>query len=297
MKNQEQTGLKISVTGALLFAVLGLSFALITNSQAVLLDGSFNLISALMAIFAMRITNLLEVPMSDRLPVGYVALEPFYVLIKGLILFVLTFFVVISNIIIMLRGGNNLKLGTLVIYVGCAVVGNFIVYLIINRKQKQVNSPLLAIESENWLVNALISSGIGISFLLVLLFKDGILKPLIPFIDQIVVILVGVLTIGVPVKAIRNGMRELLLVGPDQFIINNIREYLGNNLDKNVVKAWNTSVLKTGRKFWITVFVDPIDKKINSDFSDNLKKKIEFAVNKEYPVNNIDIIITQAITS
>lgn len=297
MNNQEQSGLRTSVAGALLFAVLGFIFALITNSQAVLLDGSFNLISALMAIFAMRITKLLEMPMSDRLPVGYVALEPFYILIKGLILFVLTLFVVISNIIIMLRGGNTLKLGTLVIYVGCAVIGNFIVYFIINRKQKQVNSPILSIESENWLVNALISSGIGISFLLVLVFKDGILKPLIPFIDQIVVILVGVFTIGVPVKAIRNGMRELLLVGPDQFIINNIRETIANQLDKNIVAAWNASILKTGRKFWITIFVDPLDKNIRSDFADNLKKKIELAVNKEYPVNNIDIIITQTIAT
>ena len=53
MSKTEQSGIRASLVGTFLFAILGLSFAFITNSQAVLLDGAFNLITRVMGLFAL----------------------------------------------------------------------------------------------------------------------------------------------------------------------------------------------------------------------------------------------------
>ena len=275
------------------FAVFGLSFAIWSASQAVLLDGAFNLITALMVLFAMRITRLLGEPESRRRPVGYVALEPLYILIKGLILLILTLFVMASNVIILLRGGNELKLGAIVIYIGIAVRGNAITWLLIHRKQKRANSPLLEVEKQNWLVNALISTGIGISFLLVMIFREGALKPLVPYVDQIVVLVVGLISLGVPLAAIRSGLRELLLFGAGESIQQKAEEMLSRQIREEEVERWMVYVLKTGRKYWFTVFISPARETIASGFSDQLQQELTAALGKEYSPCNLDVIITR----
>jgi predicted Co/Zn/Cd cation transporter (cation efflux family) len=293
IKNPEQQGIRISLAGALTFAILGLSFAIWSESQAVLLDGAFNLITALMVLFAMRITKLLGEPESERRPVGYVALEPLYILIKGLILLILTLFVMASNVIILLRGGNELKLGIIVIYIGIAVIGNFIVWLIIHLKQKSAASPLLEVEKQNWLMNALISTGIGISFLLVLIFRDGALKPIVPYVDQIVVLVVGLVSLGIPLSAIRNGLRELLLFGPGEPVQQKVEEIIRNYLPAEEIANWKVFVLKTGRKYWLSLFVNPARETIDSGFGDRLHDTFLSALEKEFTSCNLDIIITR----
>jgi len=289
----EQQGIRISLIGALTFAVLGLSFAIWSESQAVLLDGAFNLITALMVMFAMRITRLLGEPESRRRPVGYVALEPLYILIKGLILLILTLFVMASNVIIMLRGGNDLKLCIIVIYIGIAVIGNFIIWLLIHLKNTNTPSPLLEVEKQNWLVNGLISTGIGVSFLLVLFFKDGAMKPIVPYVDQIVVLVVGLISLPVPIGAIRTGLRELLLFGAGESVEQKTEDSIENKLPAGEIKEWKVYVLKTGRKYWLSLFVNPSGETIASGFSDKLHEVLIAALVNEYSPCNLDIIITR----
>ena len=289
----EQKGIRISLIGALTFAVLGLSFAIWSESQAVLLDGAFNLITALMVLFAMRITRLLREPESRRRPVGYVALEPLYILIKGLILLILTLFVMASNVIIILRGGNELKLGMIVVYIGIAVVGNFLIWLLIHRKQRNTPSPLLEVEKQNWLVNAMISTGIGISFGLVLLFRDGVLKPIVPYVDQIVVLVVGLISLPVPLGAIRSGLRELLLYGAGESIQQKTEEIIGGELQRENIGEWKVYVLKTGRKYWMSLFVSPSADTLDAGFSDRLKESLLPAIEAEYAPCSLDIMISR----
>ena len=293
MKTTEQYGIRISLAGASLFAILGIAFALLTKSQAVLLDGAFNLITAVMVLFAMRITRLLGEPETERRPAGYVALEPLYILIKGLVLLVLTLFVMASNVIILIRGGNELNLGIITIYIGIAVIGNFLVWFLIHQKHKGTASPLLRVEKQNWLVNTLISAGIGISFLVVFILKDGALKVIVPYVDQIVVILVGLVSLSVPVAAIREGMRELLLFGPDESVQLKIREIIASELDELEIRQWKAFILKTGRKYWVTLMIDPAKDTIEAEFSDALIVKLMPVLNRDFPSINLDILITR----
>ncbi len=285
--------MRISLIGASFFAVLGITFAIWSESQAVLLDGAFNLITAIMVLFAMRITRLLGEPESAKRPAGYVALEPLYILIKGLVLLVLTLFVMASNVIILLGGGNELKLGAITVYIGIAVIGNFIIWYMMHIKQKGSGSPMLQVEKQNWLVNALISSGIGVSFLLVFIFRNGALKSIVPYVDQVVVIVVGLLSLPVPLAAIRDGLKELLLLGVEDSMQNRANDIVEKGLDKIETGKWKLYVLKIGRKYWFTLFLDPAKDAIDKGYTDQLVDKLIPGLQEEFTHCNLDIVITK----
>ena len=294
MNTFEKKGMLFSFWGALFFGVLGISFSVWTKSQAVLLDGAFNLISAATVFAAMKIGVLLGKPETSAQPAGYAALEPFYVAVRGVIVLSLSVFVVISNIVIALNGGNELQLGVIVIYLGIAVAGNLVIFLFVRRAATKAGSPMLDVERQNWMVNTLITTAIAVSFLIVLVFKDSFISPIIPYADQIVVILVGLLTLNVPLEAIKSGLKELLLLGTDTTSKKAIDDIMADNITEEV-SSWKTFMLKTGRKYWISVFVSPKKDQINADFGDLIKESLTPSITETFPVHNLDVIITKAV--
>ena len=92
-------------------------------------------------------------------------------------------------------------------------------------------------------MNALISTGIGVSFLLVLIFGKGVLKPIVPYVDQIVVLVVGLISLPVPIGAIRTGLRELLLFGAGESVQQKAEDIIDNNLPAGEIKEWKVYVL------------------------------------------------------
>ena len=294
MEKLEIEGIRWSLFGALTFGVLGVSFSLWTNSQAILLDGAFNLVSALTVYAALKISRLLKHPISESRPLGYGALEPLYVTIKGLIILTLTVYVIVSNILILLNGGNDLKLGVILIYLTIAITGNLIVYLNVRRICVKTSSPILDMEKENWLINTLITSSIGVSFLVVFLLKGSFFSPIIPFVDQIVVLQVGFLTIGVPYSSVRRGLRELLLFGADKDMYHKVKCILSNHLDDKST-AWKIYINKLGRKYWVAVYISPKQQLMPIDYGDNLMRNTEKEMTDLLKIYNLDIIITNSL--
>lgn len=289
----ERRAILVSMFSALFFSILGFVFSIWSSSQAVLLDGAFNLISAVTIGFGFKISKLLNAPISFKRPAGYVALEPLYIIIKGFIVFGLTAFVVVSNVILLLDGGNELKLGVIVIYILIALVGNILTYLYIRAKNKQVDSSLLQVETENWMINTVITGSIAVSFVIAFFFKDGFLSDYVKYVDQIIVIAVGILTIFIPIKAMLMGTRELLLIGQDDTSQKEIEDKIDEAMRGESITKRNVYVLKTGRKRWITIYLQPSGRTIPIDFSDLIKGKCERLLSESISNVDLEVIITK----
>lgn len=289
----ERKAILVSMFSALSFSGLGFIFSIWSASQAVLLDAAFNLISAVTIFFGLKVSQLLSEPASIKRPAGYVALEPLYVILKGFIVFGLTAFVIGSNIILLMSGGNDLKLGVIVIYICIALVGNILTYLYMRTKNKYADSPLLQIETENWMINTVITASIALSFIIVFIFKDGFLSPYVKYVDQVIVIAVGVLTIGVPLKAMSAGTRELLLTGPDEKFQTEIENLIDDVLLESAAVRRKVFVLKTGRKRWITLYLTPSIDLVPIVYSDQLKQQLTQTLSQSYGVVDVEIILTQ----
>lgn len=295
MDINEKNGILVSLYGALFLSILGISFSFITGSQAVLLDGIFNCISVFTAWFALKISKIMDEPFSERMPAGYVAFEPFYILVKGLIVFGLSATVLVASVLTLLSGGNELKLGVVLIYVAIASVTNIVIYIVVKNKANKSDSPMLTVEKENLLINMLVTLSIAASFILVMLMKDGVLKPYTIYIDQIIVIIVVLISLPVPFKAIRAGFKELMLFGVDQSLYNKVKSTINPSLSQIPDENQKLFILKTGRKYWISLFLKPTTPTIKSSLADELKESIQGQLENEFPINNVDVIITKKI--
>ncbi len=289
----ERRAILVSMFSALFFSLLGFIFSIWSSSQAVLLDGAFNLISGVTIGFGLKISKLLNAPVSFRRPAGYVALEPLYIIIKGFIVFGLTAFVVISNVILLLNGGNELKLGVIIIYILIALIGNILTYVYVKAKNKQIDSSLLQVEKDNWMINTVITASIALSFVIAFIFQDGFLSPYVKYVDQIIVIAVGILTITIPIRAMSTGTKELLLIGHDEASQNEIEGMIDEALQDEPLAKRKLYVLKTGRKRWLTLYVQPAKDVVPIDYSDRIKDKCETHLLKSISNVDVEVIISR----
>ena len=67
-------------------AALGIGFGLVTESDAIMLDGFFSLIGFVMALVTIRVARLVVQPADEHFQFGYAQFEPFLNAMKGLLM-------------------------------------------------------------------------------------------------------------------------------------------------------------------------------------------------------------------
>ena len=84
-RSDERGLLMLSAGGNLLSSALGLVFAVLTSSRAILLDGLFDVTYFIAALFTLKVANLVHREDDDHFPYGYVFFEPLVNGIKGVL--------------------------------------------------------------------------------------------------------------------------------------------------------------------------------------------------------------------
>ena len=297
IKINEPNALIISAIGAGLLALWGGIMASISGSSAILLDASFNLLSAIVSFASLRVAKLTEAGTSRHYPIGYFAFEPLIVVIKGITILILIAFAVGSNIPVILAGGRDPALGLMAVYVFPAVILCAILYWICHLGYKKSNSDILKAEKNAWFINGVISGAIGVALLLVIFIQGTSFGWIARYIDQILVVLFSLAFISDPIKLIKNGMRELTLAMPPIEHTKPIYRGLKGLAQEYDIEIVDIFIAKLGRKTWVSVYVDPkresMTFKSYERFVADLRKKMD----KPYTVTEVDVILQRSPTS
>ena len=279
------------MVGAFLLAIWGIIMAVVSDSGVILLDGMFNLISGIMSFFSIEISRLISGKETRDYPLGYFAFESLFVLVKGASVLVLILMALYSNIEVLLSGGREPALGLMTIYVILAVIGCIAIYVITHNGQRKTNSDILAAESQAWLVNAVISGSIGIAFGVVMLLQGTAWGWIERYVDQVLVIVLCLVVIKDPLVLMKNGLKELLLAAPQQEFnvlfedkIMPLKEQLG-------AQKLALEILKTGRRIWVTVKLDPKEKIINVDEFMKIKRLLSDTASSIYPNSQTEVLL------
>jgi len=287
----EEKALKRSMIGAFLLAVWGIVMASVSGSSVILLDGMFNLISGIMSFFSIEITRLIYGKETREYPLGYFAFESLMVLVKGASILVLLLMALYSNIGVLLSGGREPVLGLLTIYVALAVLGCLALFLTCRKGFKQTGSEILQAETQAWLVNAVVSGAIGIAFGITMLLKGTALGWIDRYIDQILVIILSFLFIKDPLVLIKSGVKELLLAAPQEQYVKPFKEKLLPLKGQLNARALAVEIIKTGRRLWLTVRLDPMDDQISIDDFMQVKAKLRQLAREVYENTDTEVIL------
>ena len=264
-------------------------------------DGLYSLISLGLALFALIATNFINKKDFKNYPFGKSTLEPIIVIIKSIVLLIMCLISLFSAITQVLNGGNNVEEGFALGYALISSVGCTWVYLYMKKSSKNINSEIVNAESNQWLMDAMLSVGVLVGFVISIFLKHIGLATLSKYVDPGMVILSSSIFLKMPITSTIESFKELINSTADDEINGDIK-----NLVKEIEMEYELEdsvarVAKVGRELRIEIdFIVSNNSKIKSvedmdkvrEFIDNntnhfdLKKwlNISFTKNKKWAI-------------
>ena len=293
MKTEART-LAFSAFMALLIGCAGITATLASNSQAILLDGLFNLIYFSVALVTIKVSKLASRPDSESYPFGYSYFESLVNLCKGLLILGVSIFALVDAIAALLTGGREIVAGLAVIYALFATFACSVTAWVMHRSQRYVHSPLIVADKLNWVVNSVISAAVLAAFCLVIVFEQLGLNTFVAYIDSILVIAVVVLCLGVPVRMASQALKELLNKTPEEAIAVPVREAIKQALAGTHTHEVRVRMVRPGRLLYVMVHVVLPDEGMTSSLKaqDALRVRIDDEIRRCYSPVVCDVVFT-----
>jgi len=292
---QEEKALKLSAGGALFMAALGIVFGLLTQSDAIMLDGFFSLVGFAMAVVTIRVAWLVQQPPDEHFHFGYAQFEPFLNTVKGLLMLGVSGFAVASAVDALMHGGRDLNPGLAVIYAVIAVSGCLLIAGVQKRAARRTGSPLLEVDARNWMIDGVLSGVVALVFVAALILSGTGWAHIVPYIDPVLVLVVVFAIIGVPLKIIKDGTREILGFAPAPEVQEDVRGRVEGALEGVPVTALHVSMMKVGRFFYILnqIVVSPEFRSGRVSELDSVRQRIASAMKGFEPKPIVDTVFTE----
>ena len=292
-KDYEKRGIIISMIGSFLLSVSAIVMAIVAESQAILIDGMYTLITLLMSLVSLKVINLVNLPETKRSPFGYVALEPFLNLTKSLIILVMLAVCFVTNIQALCAGGRYIILDLATYYtIICIFIYFFVLFLIKKCKQK-TDSSILVLEVKNWYIDTFITLGIAVSLAVVLIVYKLGYTTILPYIDPSLVLIIVLVSLPVPIKAFVVELKRLLLISPENYIESKIIEYIYPVTEKYGLKDINIYAVKIGRIYQIFIYTNLNTANVSLDKLDEIRTNIRKQLSMHYTRHYTDVIFSK----
>ncbi|MEO1192833.1 MAG: cation diffusion facilitator family transporter [Pseudomonadota bacterium] len=291
---KEDHYLRVTAIGSAVLGCLGIGFTFATGSQAILLDGLFNLAYCVAALFTIKVARLIQRGEDEEFPFGYLAFEPLVNGLKGLMMLGVILFALVDAVATILAGGHRIEAGLALIYGVGATLACCTLALVARRAAKKTGSPLLQADAENWMVNGAVSSAVLLGFIGIFVIEGTGAAFLTPYVDSILVILVSLVSIAVPVRMAWRSLMELLARAPDADIVAGVRRSVEISTAELPVQDLFLRVLQYGRTQLVLVHVVlPEDYEVGSlQDLDAIQAKTQEALSSLNKGSVLDMVFT-----
>lgn len=251
----ERKVLLISAWGCLVIGCVGLTFSFVSSSQAILLDGLFNLTYFATGLFTLKVAQLVQRGDDEHFPYGYTFFEPLINGVKGVLVLGVSVVAFIGALEALLTGGRAIAAAAAIAYGTFATVACWALAYVTHRGARGSGSPLVQADAENWLVNGAISSAVLLAFLSILVIRDGPFAFLVPYVDPVLVVIVVLISISIPVRMAWRALMELLNRTPSAAIVEQVTQAVQGSVAHLPVRDLFVRVIQPGRTRMVMVHV------------------------------------------
>ena len=252
---EERRSLIRSAFGYLTFGLLGIVFAILTASNAILLDGIYSLVSFILALAALRVTRLIEFSGSSRFHFGFAQFEPILNMAKVGVILVIDIFAIFTATESLIYGGRELSSGIATIYGAATATLCILISRYQARTAERIGSPILKVDARGWFIDGMISSSVAFAFLVAFLIKDTSYSYAIPYIDPVLVYGVVLVTLPATLRSLRENFPQVFLAAPTESDHSQIEQIVAEGFtdlehEKLIVRG-----LPLGRSLYVLVHV------------------------------------------
>ena len=272
--------LKLSVFGALFFALFGIAWGWAIDSDMIIFDGLYSFISLILSMLSLYINNYMAKRDFDKFPFGKHILEPIVISIKSLIIAIMCLYSLIDAIKTIVSGGNSVSLGLAIIYSIVSVVGCGVISFYMKIKEKELSSELIKAECMQWFMDTALSTAVLVAFLVAEVLAKTKLNILNPYIDPGMTVVVSLIFIKMPIKTFINSFKEVMCVKADDEINEDIYVLVKEIEEEYKFEDSITRVSKIGSELRIEIdFVYNKDSKLKTlDQMDRVREEINNAI-------------------
>ena len=281
-EKKEQVALKISLGAGILFVIVELLVAILSKSQAVLMDSVYDTSELVMILFSLKLVPLLYKPVSEKQPYAYSQVESLFIAIKGFVLVSVTVALIVNNVQIMFHGGRDVQFLPIAYFELFATVLGGAVMLILRRMNRLANSPILRTEIMEWTIDAVASFGMALAFFLPALIHHPWLERMLPYLDQVIAIFLSFFVLPLPIRAVVTAMRDIFLMAPEEETMRIIKEKCEPILTYYGLEEATYDVVRTGRKVWISIYILPMDEFISVTLYSKVQDLLEVSLAEEF---------------
>ncbi|MCB8888770.1 cation diffusion facilitator family transporter [Vreelandella malpeensis] len=210
----ERRALKFSAVSASLFALTGLALGLASGSITILFDSAYSLLSLVLASLSLLALQQARKPADEHFPFGRLTVEPLAVLLKGVVIALVCLFSLVSALWSLVQGGREVTLGLALGFGIVNVFGCLLTWGMLKRYARIANSSLLRAELRQWQMDTWLSTAVVVGFMLTVGLTLSPWAAYARFADPVMVLLIAGYFLPIPVRMVREALRELMFGVP-----------------------------------------------------------------------------------
>lgn len=250
----EQRILWISFGAGVAFAIVEFISAILTESQSVLMDAAYDASELIIIILTLFLTPLFHRPISEKRPYGFAQVESIFIIIKSFMMLAVTLSLSANSIHLAISGGHTVdggQVSRLQLVLGLSSV---VIYAIMRRMNRSVSSPTVHAELLGWKLDIAYSVGMALAFYASTFLERSPLAFLAPYFDQIVAVIIVLLTLPETVKMLWRAIQDVFLFSPEESLVEEVKALCGEILEKYAFEPVFYDITRTGRCLWIAVY-------------------------------------------
>jgi len=213
LRSQLEAGLlQMSIAATIVIAAAGVVIGLLSGSMSIVFDGLFSSIDAVVTVVTLVVARLLASEGNHRFQYGYWHLEPLVLALNSSVLVLLCGYAFLNAVQGLMTGGHALRFDMGVVYAATigAICFSMVVYL--RRANERIESELIALEVQSWLISGVITLALLIAFAGAILIKGTKLEYLTPYVDPAVLAVLAPAVVLAPLRTARQAFAEIFLI-------------------------------------------------------------------------------------
>lgn len=251
----ENRALILSTAAAFVLGILGIAFAPLTNSNAILLDGLFNISYFATAILTLKVAQIIQRPDDEQFPFGYGYFEALINAFKGFLILGVSLIAFYDSIEAVFTGGREIATGHAIIYASIASLICVIVAVILHFSHRSNKSPLVKADSHNWTLNSIVSITVLLAFSITGLLDNTEWPLLNLYVDPVLVGIVVCISLGIPIRLTWNSLMALLNRAPSSKIRQPIVSAIHSAISDLTTTDVHVRMIQPGRTPYMLVHV------------------------------------------
>ena len=237
-----------------LVAIGGLGFGVFSGSRSILFDGYFSVIAVAIKLLMFFIVRLVERQTSDRFQFGFWHLEPMVLVLEGAFIFVIATYALVNGIIGLLDGGHAVGFGAAAVYAVLFTILNSSFYYYVRKRNKTLKSRLIRYDNVSWRVDAMLSAGLMVSFLLAWWLQHTQWARLSVYVDPLLLVLLALATFPMAIEILMPSFREVLGMAPEP-LDQRVQEKVTAIVKRYGFLSYETYVEQHGRGRFIEIHI------------------------------------------